>query len=372
MRVLILSCNTGEGHNSCGKAIQEVFRENGIHCEMEDALRFISPRVSSAISFSFVKIYRYTPGLFRSSYQYLEKHPEMFKRKSKIYQFLSTGTERLYQFIEANQYDTVICPHVFSALMLTEVIRRYHVRLRTCFVATDYTCSPSCAQSDLDIYFIPDESLAEDFFHCGIPKEKLVASGIPIRKEFYEKQEQAEAKRKIGLAPGDRHLLIMCGSMGCGPIKKLVESIVQSMPDNCRVSVVCGTNHRLRQALEKAHSRNGHVKTYGYLQNIPAMMDSADLFLTKPGGISVTEATQKQLPMVFVDAVAGCESYNMRFYIYKGVACSADSTDALAVKTLSLLSDASKLEHMKTGFDAIHKGNAAQEIAAYFLTASTT
>ena len=160
--------------------------------------------------------------------------------------------------------------------------------------------------------------------------------------------------------------------MGCGPIKKLVESIVQSMPDNCRVSVVCGTNHRLRQALEKAHSRNGHVKTYGYLQNIPAMMDSADLFLTKPGGMSVTEATQKQLPMVFVDAVAGCESYNMRFYIYKGVACSADSTDALAVKTLSLLSDAAKLEHMKTGFDAIHKGNAAQEIAAYFLTASTT
>ena len=37
------------------------------------------------------------------------------------------------------------------------------------------------------------------------------------------------------------------------------------------------------------------------------LMDSADLYLTKPGGISVTEAASMRLPMVFIDAVAGCE-----------------------------------------------------------------
>ena len=58
MRVLILSCNTGEGHNSCGRAIQEAFRGQGIGCEMGGALSFISPGVSQLISSSFNRIYR--------------------------------------------------------------------------------------------------------------------------------------------------------------------------------------------------------------------------------------------------------------------------------------------------------------------------
>ena len=51
MRVLILSCNTGEGHNSSGKAVQEAFQRRNIPCEMEDAFRFISSGTSSFISY---------------------------------------------------------------------------------------------------------------------------------------------------------------------------------------------------------------------------------------------------------------------------------------------------------------------------------
>ena len=43
------------------------------------------------------------------------------------------------------------------------------------------------------------------------------------------------------------------------------------------------------------------------------MMDSADLFLTKPGGISTTEAMVKGLPMVLVNVVGGCETPNLEF-----------------------------------------------------------
>ena len=56
MRVLILSCNTGEGHNSCGKAIQEAFQARNIECEMEDALRFVSPKFSKVMSWGAHKI----------------------------------------------------------------------------------------------------------------------------------------------------------------------------------------------------------------------------------------------------------------------------------------------------------------------------
>ncbi|MFQ6976903.1 MAG: hypothetical protein ACLRSD_07905 [Oscillibacter sp.] len=63
MKVLILSCNTGEGHNSCAAALEEECRNQNIPCDTEDALRFISPEVSRFISNWHVRIYRHAPGL---------------------------------------------------------------------------------------------------------------------------------------------------------------------------------------------------------------------------------------------------------------------------------------------------------------------
>lgn len=113
MRVLILSCNTGEGHNSCGKAIQEAFHSRNIDCEMEDALRFVSPKFSKVMSWGHTKMYRYAPKLFRSGYQYAEVHTGIFEEQASIYKMLTSGTEQLHQFIQAEGYDTIICPHVF-------------------------------------------------------------------------------------------------------------------------------------------------------------------------------------------------------------------------------------------------------------------
>ena len=46
MRALILSCNTGEGHNSCAKAIKEVYDQNGVVCDIVDGLAFVSELAS--------------------------------------------------------------------------------------------------------------------------------------------------------------------------------------------------------------------------------------------------------------------------------------------------------------------------------------
>lgn len=81
MKVLILSCNTGEGHNSCAAALEEECRHENIPCDTEDALRFISPEVSRFISNWHVRIYRHAPGLFRVGYRAAEEHPRAVSRK---------------------------------------------------------------------------------------------------------------------------------------------------------------------------------------------------------------------------------------------------------------------------------------------------
>ncbi|MBR2781102.1 MAG: polysaccharide biosynthesis protein, partial [Eubacteriaceae bacterium] len=196
MKVLILSCNTGEGHNSCGTSLLESFKIRNIPCEMVDALGFISPLVSRTVSYGFTRIYRYVPSLFGRGYSYAEEHDSrLFSEKSPVYRLITIGADKLYEYIKNGGYDTIICPHVFTALMMTEILRHHDISVKTCYISTDYTCSPSCGDSELDMYFIPDESLRKEFVGCGVPDEKIIASGIPVRHEFAETLGKAEARR---------------------------------------------------------------------------------------------------------------------------------------------------------------------------------
>ena len=41
-KALILSCSTGQGHNSCARAVKEYFDRKQVDCTVVDAFRFVS------------------------------------------------------------------------------------------------------------------------------------------------------------------------------------------------------------------------------------------------------------------------------------------------------------------------------------------
>lgn len=369
MKILIMSDSTGEGHNSCAKAIKEYFALQGADCTTVDSLRFISHAVSTAVSMGFTAMYRHLPALFRNAYTYMEGHPGMFHDRSAVYRLLTLGTERLWRYIQANHYDGIICVHMFPALMVTHVKKVYDLTIPTCFVATDYTCSPLVKDSHLDRYFIPHTSLAWDFACDNIPPEHIVGSGIPVRQMFYQSIPKAEAKEKNAVPPHQKHLVMMGGSMGCGPMLSLTNRLT-ALPQACHLTVVCGTNQSLQRQLLRKFSGQKNIHIRGYVRDMATLMDSADLYLTKPGGIGVTEAALKDLPMVFINAVAGCEEYNRLYYTRNGGAKTAASLEELARLCLDLLADDAKRCRMEQQLQTLPKDNASQVIYDYFRAAT--
>lgn len=360
--MLILSCNTGEGHNSCSKAIKEVFDTKGETCVIEDSLRFISEKTSRFISWGHVFVYRNIPWLFNWGYGFTEKHPSYFKEKSCLYNFFAKGSDELYKFIVRGTYDIVICVHPFAALMLTETQKRYHLSIKTAFVATDYTCSPSVKDSNLDYYFIPDENLTSEFESPHIPKEKMIASGIPIRQMFYKNTEKDIAKVAAGVPANHKHIVMMCGSMGCGPIEKLTGLLTEEQQENFTLTVVCGTNDTLKQRLEKKYGSRKNLQVKGFVKDMSCLLDSADLYLTKAGGISVSEASAKNLPMIFINAVAGCEEYNSRFFAEYGCYLKGNTAEELFYIVLELLKDEPRYNRMTLAMSKRKSFNAAEII----------
>ena len=362
MRLLILSCNTGEGHNSCAKAVQEYAKLQGDICEITDSLSFISEKTSRFISNWHSRLYRHAPAVMDKGYKFAEKHTDVLAEDSAVYKLLTTGAEDLYAFIQNGRYDAVLCVHIFSALLLSRTLMLHPMEIRTGLLATDYTCSPGCNRSGLDYCFIPDEAFLAEFLAAGVPEERLAVTGIPVRQAFLNHTPKSVAKQSYRIDPQHKHIVMACGSMGCGPMEEIASLLAKMMDTQTELSIICGTNRKLQSSLQKALAEYPQIHVHGFVKDMARIMDSADMFLTKPGGISVSEAAVKGLPMVLINAVAGCESGNLRFFVEKGTAKTADSPQEIAQLCVELLCDDRRLTQMSNAFGTLAQRNSAELI----------
>ena len=366
MQVLILSCNTGEGHNSAAKAIKDRFDFHGHDAVIKDALCFWSPEISKVISKSHIFIYRRLPKLFGIGYRFEENHPPKEGEESLKYELVIRGSESLYEYLKTVGYDAIICTHVFSAMMVTEIKRRYHYNVKSYFVATDYTCSPGVAESSLDTYFIPHPALTDEFVSCGVEREKIEPFGIPVRQEFYNQVSAVKAKKTLGLSEEKDIILLACGSMGCGPIKEITDYFAENIEKSAMLVVIAGSNRKLYKSLGK-YRECENVKILGYTTRMSIYMDAATVILTKPGGLSSTEAAVKGLPMIFINAVPGCETRNIEFFEKNGFACKRDSTPALLKEVEAYLNNPEKRKEKRKQLKKDFSGNAAEKIYEYVI-----
>jgi len=183
MKALILSCNTGQGHNTAGKAIMESMHSRGIECELVDTLLFASEKASRKVSGTYDGITTKTPRVLGFLY-WLGEVFSSSKRKYVIYLANRGYADPLGRYIDEHGIGVVITCHLFPGEALTRLRRKNRLGVKTFAVITDYSCSPFWEETELDYYFIPHQGLADEFVKRGIPKEKLVATGIPVSKQF--------------------------------------------------------------------------------------------------------------------------------------------------------------------------------------------
>ena len=298
MKVLILSCNTGGGHNSCARAIGTELQRRGHTYETDDALLYVSKGTSRFVSNWHVRFYRYFPKLYNKGYQYAEEHPASFDESSAACRILRRGGKRLRAEFEKN----------------------------------------------------------------GVRPETILPCGIPVREELYTCLPNREAKLAVGLEPSHRHLVMMTGSMGCGPMERITELLANLLPPEYDVTVACSSNRQLLRRMERRFADKPNIHIRGFISNVSVLMDSADLFLTKPGGISTTEAMVKGLPMVLVNVVGGCETPNLNFFVSHGGAATAGTPEDIAALCKELLENDEERLIMRQSLLAMKQIPAAQAI----------
>lgn len=346
MKVLILTCKTGQGHNSSAAAIKQAFDTRGIECDVADNVAFMSRLGSKMMDKAFTGIYLHMPKFFDQGYGKVNfkilgtSSADMFART------LVTFSHRLRRHIEREGYTHVICVHLLSAVMISAMNEKKPLGVKTSFLSTDYTVLPFIETTKLDQYFLPHRDLSDLFTEMGLSAESLIDTGIPVRSQFREcKRDKALSRRELNLPDGAKVVFIMGGSMGCGPIEELVKSIAKVGGDDLRILVSCGTNNKLLHSLEKLSDER--ISPFRYSDNVPGIMCASDVFVTKPGGVSITEAGVMAIPTVLLNAIGGCETPNFNFFTSHGFAEGAkDVADAARICS-ELLDNPERREELK-------------------------
>jgi processive 1,2-diacylglycerol beta-glucosyltransferase len=347
LKVLILSCNTGEGHNAAARAIRERCEAEGHEATVLDFLSLSGNRVSSFISGFYINMAKYVPYVFGFFYNAMLLISRTFYiGHSVVYLLNARVAPKLLAYLNENHYDAVVATHLFPADAIAKLKKQGHRVPLSIMVATDYTCYPFLEEAVCDYYVLAHERFEPVYVKRKIPADKLCPFGIPVSMRFQNPPTREEARAALGIDPDVPMYLVMGGSMGAGRIRSFTKALSKSIGDG-KIIVICGKNAKLEASLKARFERTENVSIIGFTTDIPLYMSACDVLYTKPGGLTSTEALVCHTPTIHTAPIPGCESDNMRFFRDHGLAIPAKSIKKQVLAGCELAANADKREEMR-------------------------
>src|SRR5205823_6687762 len=193
----------------------------------------------------------------------------------------------------------------------------------------------------------------------GASVENVVVTGIPIAAKFSNCPDPRAARRKCGLRDDLPVLLVLGGGFGMGPVERILTAL-ERIEGDCQILVVAGRNEKLRRDLACKDFRHP-TRVLGFVTNMHELMAVADLIVTKPGGLTSSEALAMGKPLFIFDPIPGQEAANSDFLLERGAAAKVNRTEDLPFR-LEQLIGSKKLKEMARAAKELGHPDAAREV----------
>lgn len=292
-KLLILSSDTGEGHNSAAAAIEIAARSAGFRTSIRKPLEE-SSKVNRSLANFYNTILTYRPQWMNLYFKLIDQ-----VRPNDRQFFFAKVRKYIGRFIESESPDILLSVHP----MLNHFIQRYIKEERLGIPCYTFLTDPfppfwlGWTSPHVDRYFVATDEALQGLTASGIPAWRIERVAMPVRPRFAPPAmtEIQEFRRTLKLNDAGI-ILINGGARGGGPIPQIYETIRENWSHG-NVLVVCGRNRGLRKRLERI--QDARTRVFGYLEDIHRYVAAADLVVTKPGAISTYEALACGVPVLF-------------------------------------------------------------------------
>ncbi len=388
MKILILSASTGGGHMAASAAVKSYIlsKEQDANVEIVDTLEYISPLLNKTITEGYVYLATKTPKVYGNMYRSANKERML---NSVLSGFNGLFGKALLPLLAEFNPDVIITTHPFSTEMVSDLKQLGKVKVPLLCIMTDYAPHKTWINPGVDSYVVSNEGMVDVMVQMGAPRELIHPYGIPVDGAFYTKKDKAAIISEMGLDPNIPTILIMAGSFGVTNILRIYHNIIKIDLD-FQIIVITGRNQRLYDAFAKILQKQNEakprrkvriwedgseVKTVPlkekpkkptkllfFTKEVYKYMQISDLIITKPGGLTVSEALACNLPMAIFDAIPGQEEENADFLIDNNMAVRIQKGSSCADTIYNLLANRDQLEKMKQSCQTFDKSKSSENI----------
>jgi processive 1,2-diacylglycerol beta-glucosyltransferase len=363
-RLLVLSVSAGAGHVRAAEAIRS-------HAYAHDPNTTVT----------HLDVMDYVPQAFRKIYTdfYLalvNRHPALWgylyhltndAKPGSTMQKVRRAIERLNtralrrEIVSVNP-DAIVCTHFLPAELLARMIRNQYLACPVWVQVTDFDLHRMWVHEDMAGYFAANEEVAYRMRGRGIPANRIHITGIPIMPAFEQDMSRGECARALGLDPGKTTILLMGGGAGIGRLDEVAARLL-ALNDHFQLIALAGKNLAALNALQAlAKKFPGRLLAQGYTHQVERLMACADLVVTKPGGLTISECLAMGLPMIVNEPIPGQEERNADFLLEHGVALKASDAVTLEYRIRYLLQHPEKLAEMRERARALGRPAAARSV----------
>ena len=384
-KVLIMSASTGGGHNRAARAIKEELESRtidnmSIECEIVDSLKLVNNTMDKVISRGYEKSALYTPKAYGSVYRFSETTIAS-KNEFKTNPLTSLMARKFKHLLNESTPDLIIGTHPFPMIALSTLKKNNNIhslsRSESFYkstkvdippmisVLTDYTTHSTWIQNEIDYYIVGHEYVKELLVYEGVDSEKVKAFGIPVEKSFLSHRDRETVLTELGLSPEKLTVLLMGGSFGAGNIKETLEDLI-AIDRDFQILVITGRNEHLKDKLSKMLDSTIHNKNIcllGYTNKMNDILASIDVLISKPGGLTTTEALLNDVPMIVPYFIPGQEEENLDFLTNCGAALRTTKKYSLPVLLKVLIDAPSRLDNLRKNIKSIRKFDSAVNIS---------
>jgi processive 1,2-diacylglycerol beta-glucosyltransferase len=343
--VLIVTASVGAGHNQAAQAIGAELerRYPAARVVIADFMGEENSHLNALLKDTYLKMLSLSPQVYDLLYRWSQAR-QLPGVQSLLARAMKRSMLRLYLRYRP---DLLVFTHPFPCGAAAYLRRTGKLDAPLVGVVTDFSAHPLWVYDEVDLYFVAARETRAELIEQGAAGERVFPTGIPIDAGFGRLLDRYAATRRLGLSARQPTVLVMGGGLGIGPVAEAVRSL-DAIGRGLQLVVVAGRNAGLRRRLQAlARVSRQPVTVLGYTRRVRELMAAADLLITKPGALTVSEALSAGLPLVLVEPLPGQEEDNAAYLTAQGAAVLLPDAGKAGELVAGLLDRPAALEEMR-------------------------
>jgi processive 1,2-diacylglycerol beta-glucosyltransferase len=372
IKLLILSVSAGAGHVRAAQAVEAAAKaaSSPLDATHLDLLTLVPAEFRRLYGQQYIKLVDRLPQLWSFLYSKSDRPSRDSLLGGLKRAVEKLNTRKLFAEIERLRPDAILATHFLPAELLSRSRSKGRKLPPVWVQVTDFDVHALWVHPHVDRYCVANEEVAFRLADRGVPREKISITGIPVMPQFTTPLQRADCARELGIDSGRFTVLMMAGGAGVGSLDELAGRLLR-LPDHLQLVALAGRNEELLSRLRKlAKAHPGKLMPLGFTSTVERLMTAADLVVTKPGGLSVSECLAKGRPMLLVSPIPGQEERNADYLLEAGAAIKAVDAATLEFKLAALLAEPRRLRAMSEAAHRIARPHAAADVVALISGAS--